>query len=223
MMKQQWNSGNVRLNLLGFFFFFFVIKQISNLSKSLYCLCFLGLSQLEILEIYIYIYITPQPSFFFFEYSSFLDIWKAPLKKALEPWSPQEQRGYMFYSAWLFSEFEKKSACRQFGFVNQSVKDVTEIARCRVRDGGRERERKTADGNISQLAEAKLPSLSIYEFSNGGCAWASSAAACQSQNQFFCPIEVCVCIYYILVTSINLFFVSSEMFSFGVESHSFPA
>lgn len=42
----------------------------------------------------------------------------------------------MFYSESLFLEFEKKSACHQFGFINQSVKDVTEIARCRVRDGG---------------------------------------------------------------------------------------
>jgi len=40
----------------------------------------------------------------------------------------------------LFGEFEKQSACRQFGIINQSVKDVKEKAGWRVRA----RERKKA-------------------------------------------------------------------------------
>lgn len=36
-----------------------------------------------------------------------------------------------------------------------------------------------ADGNISQLAEAKHPPVSLHECSMAGCAEASSMAACQ--------------------------------------------
>lgn len=116
----------------------------------------------------------------------------------------------MFYSESLFSKFEKKSACRQFGFINQSVKDVTEIAGCRVGDGGGGRE-KTADGNISQLAEAKLPSVSVYEFRNGGCARASTPVhGCLSELKLvFSPNEVCI--YTILWQHLSIFFASSEI------------
>lgn len=68
----------------------------------------------------------------------------------------------MFFSQSLFSKFEKKCSCCHFGFVHQSVRDETEIAGRRVR----EREKKTADRNISQIAEAQLVSVSVHGFRN---------------------------------------------------------
>lgn len=103
--------------------------------------------------------------FLYFEYVFFFfHFWNAPLKKAQECWSPQEPKGYMFYSESLFSKFEKKSACRQFGFINQSVKDVTETGRCRGERWRGRRKTKAADRNSSQPAEEKLPTVLVCEF-----------------------------------------------------------
>lgn len=79
--------------------------------------------------------------------------------------APRSRRATCSIQSDFFQSLKKNSACHQFGFINQSVKDVTKIAGCRVREG-----KKTADGNISQLAEAKLPSVSVYELGNSGCA-----------------------------------------------------
>lgn len=103
--------------------------------------------------------------FLYFEYVFFFfHFWNAPLKKAQECWSPQEPKGYMFYSESLFSKFEKKSACRQFGFINQSVEDVTETGRCRGERWRGRRKTKAADRNSSQPAEEKLPTVLVCEF-----------------------------------------------------------
>lgn len=113
------------------------------------------------IHIYIFCFVTffiLNMCFFFFHF------WNAPLKKAQECWSPQEPKGYMFYSESLFSKFEKKSACRQFGFINQSVEDVTEMGRCRGERWRGRRKTKAADRNSSQPAEEKLPTVLVCEF-----------------------------------------------------------
>lgn len=110
--------------------------------------------------------------------------------------APGAEGLHVLFRVTFFSKFWKAS---QFGFINQSVKDVTEIAAGRVRDGregGRQRgKKKTADGNTSQPAEAKLPSVSGYEFSKRGCAWALAMTACQSWDWYSVPMRcACTCV-----------------------------
>lgn len=109
----------------------------------------------------------------------------------------------MFYSEWLFLKFKKKSAFRQFGFINQSVRDVREIAGCRVKGWGVERNKRQE--YFSGCRGKTAVSVCMWIWEKSGYAKASSMAAVQSQ---------CVCIYiYIstLAAAINLFFASSEI------------
>lgn len=164
MMKQLWNPSNVwpKFSEISFFL---LNKSYPKFHESLYYLRFLGLPFREFFgeKKFIYIFFALSLSLFWI-CVFFFHFWNAPLKKAQECWSPQEPKGYMFYSESLFSKFEKKSACHQFGFINQSVEDVTKTGRCRGERWRGRRKTKTADRNSSQPAEEKLPTVLVCEF-----------------------------------------------------------
>lgn len=165
MMKQLWNPSNVwpKFSEISFFLLNKCYPQVSRipLLPALSRITFSWILWRKEIHIYIFCFVTffiLNMCFFFFHF------WNAPLKKAQECWSPQEPKGYMFYSESLFSKFEKKSACRQFGFINQSVEDVTETGRCRGERWRGRRKTKAADRNSSQPAEEKLPTVLVCEF-----------------------------------------------------------
>lgn len=113
----------------------FLIKQIpiSNFPTSIYYLRFRRLSLLEFLDLFIFF--PPPPSLFWILFfSPLLKRTTQESSGVLEP--PGAEGLHVLFRVNFFQSLKRKSACRQFGFINQSVKDVTEIAGCRVRDGG---------------------------------------------------------------------------------------
>lgn len=157
-------------------------------------------------DIYTYIYIYFHSStFFVLNISLFSACENAPLRKSSGVSEPPGAKGLHVLFSLFFSKFEKKSACRQLGFLHQSGKDMSKIAGCRERDrGGRKGEEKKRDSR-RKYAEAKVPSRSVNEFRNSGCALVSSMAACQSW--ICCSVTKRCCI---LATSL-IFFASSEI------------
>ncbi len=131
-------------------------------------------------------------------------------RKALESRSPQEQRGYMFYSAWLFFPKFEKTFCLPSVWIHKP-----KCERC-DRDtempGKRWGKRKKVRWqmgiflsllrqNCRQCLCMNLAAVDVLERRP----WLFVRAA----EGFLSQQGMCICMYFILATSINLFFASS--------------